>query len=189
MKKHDAKVGLGSALALGVVIALVPAHSAGAIEASSTPVATVQQAASSEYNGLILPQCSGCGYGTTVTRLGSTRFNNRHVRDLSGYWSKASSYTWSQTVSVTASLSTNLGVSASAVSSAVNATYSTSRGYSVGAVISASPSRESKLAVKADFNRVQVRVVKKMQGITTSNKTGYLWSPVAGTAGVYVRYR
>lgn len=134
-------------------------------------------------------KCSGCGYGTTVTKLGSTRVNGRHVQNLTGSWAKASQYTWAETVTTTATLSADVGLSAATVSSAVGATYSTSKGFSVSTVIPANNSRYSKLALKANFDKVHVRVVKKAQGITTSDRRSYLYSPVRGSQTLYVNYR
>lgn len=133
--------------------------------------------------------CSGCGYSTKVTKLSSKRVKNRHVRNLTGSWAKSKQYTWTETVTVTASLTANVGLSAKGVASSIGATYSTSKGYSVATHIPANSKRCSKLALRTDFNKCHVRVDRKMQGITTSSKKGYLYSPLRGSQTLYVNYK
>lgn len=133
--------------------------------------------------------CTGCGYGTTITKTSSSRVNAKHVRYLTGSWAKASQYTWSATVTVTASLTSNVGVSASTVSSSIGATYSTAKAYSVTTVIPASASKYSKLALRADYTKYGVLVRTTSMGITVSKKTSTLYSPIKNTQTLYVKYQ
>lgn len=89
----------------------------------------------------------------------------------------------------TASLSSSVGVSAKAVAAELGTTYLTSKGYSVGTEIPASSKRHSELALMSDHNKNKVRVTKKIQSGTISEKYTYLYPPIEGTQTLYVRYK
>lgn len=177
-----------AAVTFALLLALSPTQSVLAAPAAPEGRPTTEQASSRDAVE-VEPTCSGCGTGTYISKVSTSRVNARHAQYLTGSWAKADKYTWTTTVTTTATLSSSVGVSAKTVSGQIGATYSTAKGFSVATSIPASPSRYSKLALRADYNKHYVRVTKKAHSVTISTKYTYLYSPIKGTQTLYVRYK
>jgi hypothetical protein len=102
----------------------------------------------------------------------------KHVRYLTGSWAKASSYTWSKAQSTSATISTDLGLSAEGISSKLGVSKTTTTTFTIAIVIPADSSKFSKLAFYSDFDQryVQVQGFNKDM-ILTSDKKGYHYAP------------
>lgn len=171
----------------GTLLAVTLMPLSGALAAGPAPGAPAEQ--TTRQNGDIEPACSGCGYGVTATEVSRTRVNGEHVRDLSTNWAPASNYTWGETETVSATISADVGVTASGAAGQLGVTGSTSRAFSVQAEIPANSDTSSKLALKADYHKIYTRFDRKAQGITVSTEYGYVYAPIEGTPEIYVRYK
>lgn len=128
------------------------------------------------------PTCIACVGGfrrETVRVSGPVRYNQRFVRYLTGSWVYSTGYTWSQSTTVSASLTASIGVDAKGVSSSIGVSASRTQSYSISVNIYANKSRLSKLGLYSDFNRYYVKSRTVLGGKPSAWKYAYLYSPLA----------
>lgn len=106
---------------------------------------------------------------TAVTVVsGPTLTSKKFVKYLTGSWAKATSYTWSQSNSVSSTVSTTIGLSAAGISAGLGIANTVTTTYSVAITIPADNTRYSKLAFYSDYNKRYVKV-------STFNHDGMLY--------------
>lgn len=97
------------------------------------------------------------------------------TRYLSGAWAKSSNYTWTKNTSVSASISSSVGVTAQGISANYNYTSSAQVAYSIGMSIPVSSKYYSKLGLLSDYyyRHVRVRQVTKTAGYYSPTYANY----------------
>lgn len=120
-----------------------------------------------------------CVYKDTYTKSNKTFIKERFVEALTP-WAKATSYTWSDTTTSTATVTGTLSAKVYDITKSIGVSYSTSKSYSVAQTIPVgNSSRDNRLVLKADMNRYNV-VRKYGDPCVPGNmksQTGYLYSP------------
>lgn len=130
-------------------------------------------------DGFEAPDCIACvNYNHIVTTLsGPTIESQKHVRWLTSSWTKVSQYKWSETQSATATVSTELGISAMDISTKLGVARSVTSTYSVEMTIPASSSKASKLAYRVDFDKRYVKVDEYLGSTLVRTRQGNHFSP------------
>lgn len=181
------RLGTSARALLAFLLTVALASFALALPASSASASTAAPAASPSLSSCIA--CIGGVRRETRKVSGPVYYSKRHVRDLTTAWAKASSYTWSQSTTVSSTLSASIGVSASGVSSTIGVTSSTTQSWGVSVTIPATKTRYSKLALRSDYNRYYVKSRTVVGGKAGAWKYAYLYSPVKGRQYLMVKYQ
>lgn len=128
------------------------------------------------------PEFTNMAAHTAVTTISGPTTEKKFVRYLTSSWAKASSYTWSKSQSASATISSDVGVSASGISSSLGVSNTVTTTYSVAITIPANSSKYSKLAFYSDYNKRYVRVrLYNTQGMLYSDKNTYHYAPSKNT--------
>ncbi|MGC3792155.1 hypothetical protein ABFY54_30315 [Priestia megaterium] len=124
------------------------------------------------------PQMQAMAAHRSVTVISGPKKINKRVKYLTESWAKASSYTWSKSISSSSTISSSVGISAGAISSSLGISNSITTSFNVGMTLPASKSKYSKLAFYGDYNQRYVRVrLYNTQGLLYSDKKTYHDAP------------
>lgn len=120
---------------------------------------------------------------TAVTTVsGPTLVSKKFVKYLTSSWAKASSYTWGVSNSVSATISSTVGLSAAGISSALGLSHTVTTTYSVAITIPADSSRFSKLAFYSDYNKRYVKISTfNHDGVLYKTEYTYYYQPLKNT--------
>lgn len=132
--------------------------------------------------GGIAPRCVVCGAPVmkTVKVSGPVLVQKKFVKYLTGAWAKSTGYSWSESTTVSATISAGAGVSAASASSNIGVSASQTKNYSITVNIAASSSKYSKLGLASNFNRYSVKSAMHQNGKLVPGATwkyGDLYSP------------
>ena len=109
--------------------------------------------------------CVGCYTSSYQSKKNGTQQTKGmlFVRHLTSAWAKATSYTWSQDTSVSATLSASIGPSAGAVAGSIGVSASKTASWGVAVNIPVDKKKYSKLSLRSDFYQtpVKARLVQK----------------------------
>lgn len=187
--KSSVKVLTSIAVAISIAGASAPV--ANATAGTPAPASFASHVAPAAAAG---PDCIVCGVPKKTVRVvsGPVRVNNKHVKYLTGAWIYTNKYTWSQTTTASATVSSTLGVTSSWASSSLGLGASMSQSYGVSVDIPANRARQSKLTLRSDFQRRYVEVYYVSNGkrlSTTPGKFAYLYTPIRGEQFIAPAYR
>jgi hypothetical protein len=147
---------------------------------TSPPVTLVPQIR--DLSRQVTPRCIACvSHSPAVTQVvsGPVLIQRRFVKYLTSAWAYSTGYTWSSTTTVTATVSADIGVSASGIAGKIGVSASRSQSYTVAVSIYSDRTRLSKLGLYSDYNRYYVRHRPSYITGTTppAYKYAYLYSP------------
>lgn len=133
-----------------------------------------------EYDLEVGMKCIVCGVPKyNIIKKSSPTKQKRFVRYLTGSWAKSDRYTWNKNQSASSTLSSDIGVTSSGVSSSLGVSNTVKTTYGVTVSIPANKSKLSKLGFYSDFNRRLITT--QFSSYPHTVKSAYHYAPLKDT--------